>query len=230
MKKGALYIVSTPIGNLQDITYRAVNVLNKVDLIAAEDTRHASILLKHYSISTPRVSYYEEIEEERSSELINYLKDGKKIALISNAGTPAISDPGYRLISKAIENDIDIIPIPGATSFVAALVASGMATDRFCFEGFLPKKKGRKTRLREIQEETRTMIFFESPHRTQKTLIDFYEYFGERRCVVAREVTKKYEEFKRGRLSDLIQHFNQVKMRGEFVIIVEGRKKKRMEL
>ncbi len=224
MDEGTLYIVATPIGNLGDITYRAVDILKKVNLIAAEDTRHASILLKRYSIQTNRISYYEEIEERRSDELLDRLKGGENIALISDAGTPAVSDPGYRLITKAIENDITVVPIPGASSALAALVASGFPTDRFSFEGFLPKKKGRKTRLQELQGDSRTLVFFESPYRVLKTLKDFLELFGDRRCAIGREMTKMHEEFKRGRLSDLIQYFTEVKPRGEFVLVIEGKR------
>lgn len=225
MDAGTLYIVSTPIGNLGDITYRAVEILKKVDLIAVEDTRHASILLKKYSVQTKRISYYEEIEERRSNELLSRLKAGENIALISNAGTPAVSDPGYRLITKAIENGVSVVPIPGASSVLAAFVASGFSTDRFSFEGFLPKKKGRRKRLQELQNDRRTLVFFESPYRILKTLEDFLKVFGDRRCIVGREMTKIHEEFKRGRLSGLIQYFTEVKPRGEFVLIIEGKRR-----
>lgn len=224
MKTGTLYIVSTPIGNLSDMTIRALDTLKKVDFIAAEDTRHASILLKHYSIKTKRISYYKENEERRSKELVEKIKAGENVALISNAGTPAISDPGIKLIRRAIENGIPVVPIPGVSSVLAALVASGLSPDRFCFEGFLPKKKGRRKRLEELRSDPRTLIFFESPYRIVKTLQDLMEFFGDRQCVVAREMTKIYEEFRRGNLSELIQYFSNVKPRGEFVLVVEGKR------
>jgi len=222
MKKGILYIVATPIGNLEDITFRAIEVLKSVDLIAAEDTRHASRLLDRYGIKTKKISYYDEIEQRRSAELIRKLNDGMNIALISDAGTPGVSDPGYRMIQKAIENQIEIVPIPGASSILAALVASGYATDRFVFEGFLPRKKGRKTRLEELAGESRTIIIFESPVRLLKTLKDLQIYFGERQITVGREITKIYEEFARGALPEIISHFEQNKPRGEIVIVIEG--------
>ncbi|HCK99668.1 MAG TPA: 16S rRNA (cytidine(1402)-2'-O)-methyltransferase [Candidatus Marinimicrobia bacterium] len=222
MKKGILYIVATPIGNLEDITFRAIEVLKSVDLIAAEDTRHASRLLDRYGIKTRKISYYDEIEQKRSAELIRKLNDGMNIALISDAGTPGVSDPGYRMIQKAIENQIEIVPIPGASSILAALVASGYATDRFVFEGFLPRKKGRKTRLEELAGESRTIIIFESPLRLLKTLKDLHIYFGERQITVGREITKIYEEFVRGALPEIISHFEQNKPRGEIVIVIEG--------
>jgi len=222
MKKGILYIVATPIGNLEDITFRAIEVLKSVDLIAAEDTRHASRLLDRYGIKTKKISYYDEIEQRRSAELIRKLNDGMNIALISDAGTPGVSDPGYRMIQKAIENQIEIVPIPGASSILAALVASGYATDRFVFEGFLPRKKGRKTRLEELAGESRTIIIFESPVRLLKTLKDLQIYFGERQITVGREITKIYEEFVRGALPEIISHFEQNKPRGEIVIVIEG--------
>jgi 16S rRNA (cytidine1402-2'-O)-methyltransferase len=222
MKKGTLYIVATPIGNLKDITFRAIEVLKSVDLIAAEDTRHASRLLDHYGIKTRKISYYDEIEQRRSEELIKKLNYGMNIALISDAGTPGVSDPGYRLIQKTIESKIGIVPIPGASSILAALVASGYATDRFVFEGYLPRKKGRKTRLEELAGESRTIIIFESPVRLLKTLKDLQIYFGERQITVGREITKIYEEFIRGALSEIISHFKQNKPRGEIVIVIEG--------
>ncbi|MCD6204504.1 MAG: 16S rRNA (cytidine(1402)-2'-O)-methyltransferase [Candidatus Marinimicrobia bacterium] len=222
MKKGTLYIVATPIGNLEDITFRAIEVLKSVDLIAAEDTRHASRLLDRYGIKTKKISYYDEIEQKRSEELIKKLNDGMNIALISDAGTPGVSDPGYRLIQKTVESKIGIVPIPGASSILAALVASGYATDRFVFEGFLPRKKGRKTRLEELAGESRTIIIFESPVRLLKTLKDLQIYFGERQITVGREITKIYEEFVRGALPEIISHFEQNKPRGEIVIVIEG--------
>ncbi len=226
MKSGILYLVATPIGNLADITFRAIETLREVDLIAAEDTRHAAILLHHYEIRKPVVSYYEENEKRRSQELLDKLSAGQNIALITDAGTPLLSDPGFQLVRKAIENDIRIVPIPGASSILTALMASGLPTDRFTFEGFLPRKKGRLTRLNELANEPRTMVFFESPHRVLETLQDFLEKFGDRPAVCAREMTKVYEEFRRDRLSNLIKHFENHPAKGEFVIIVEGIKRK----
>ena len=175
MKSGILYLVATPIGNLADITFRAIETLREVDLIAAEDTRHAAILLRHYEIRKPVVSYYEENEKRRSQELLDKLSAGQNIALITDAGTPLLSDPGFQLVRRAIENDIQIVPIPGASSILTALMVSGLPTDRFTFEGFLPRKKGRMTRLNELANEPRTMVFFESPHRVLETLQDFLE-------------------------------------------------------
>lgn len=225
MEKGILYIVATPIGNLGDISFRAVEILKKVDLIAAEDTRHASILLNHYGIHTKRISYYDEIEESRSNELVEKLLQGLNLALISDAGTPSLSDPGYRLITKALLKEIPVVPIPGASSILAALTASGLAMDRFAYEGFLPRKKGRQTRLRELALEPRTIVIFESPYRVLKTLKDLIENLGDRPAVAARELTKMFEEFRRGKLSDILRHFNEHAPKGEFVILVEGNKK-----
>ena len=230
MSKGILYIVSTPIGNLKDITLRAIDVLKTVDIIACEDTRHSVKLLSHYDIQTKKISYYDEIEDKRSGTLIRMLESGKNVALISDAGTPGISDPGYRIIQKAIKADILVIPAPGPSSLLAVLVSSGFATDRFNFEGFLPRKKGRKTRLEDLCIEPRTMIIFESPLRLLKTLKDLHKYFGDRRIVIGREMTKYYEEFVRGSIPVVISHFEKIKPRGEFVIVIEGltRKLKKM--
>jgi len=220
--KGTLYVVATPIGNLQDITLRAIEILKSVDLIAAEDTRHASKLLNHYGIKTPRVSYYDEVEQSRSHEVVKKINEGLNVALISDSGTPGISDPGYRLIHLALQNAIRVIPIPGPSAALSALVASGFATDRFVFEGFLPRKKGRKTRLIELSQESRTIIIFESPIRLRKTLADLAVYFQDRRIVIAREVTKIFEEFVYGTISQLIHHFENSVPKGEIVIILEG--------
>lgn len=222
MKKGTLYIVSTPIGNLEDISTRAIKTLKSVDIIACEDTRHSSKLLNTFDIHTSKISYYDEVEERRSVTLINMMETGKSVALVSDAGTPGISDPGYRVIEKAVEADIPVIPIPGPSSILAALVASGFATDRFVFEGFLPRKKGRKTRLEELSQEPRTIILFESPMRLLKTLNDLRDYFGERRVAIGREMTKLYEEYLHGSLSEMITHFLNEKPRGEFVLVLEG--------
>jgi 16S rRNA (cytidine1402-2'-O)-methyltransferase len=222
MKLGCLYVVSTPIGNLADLTFRAVEVLKSVSLIAAEDTRHSAILLKHYGINTPVISYYEQNELRRSEELVERLKSGTDIALISDAGTPSLSDPGYRLIELSVQNDIRIVPIPGSSAILSALVASGFPTDRFCFEGFLPRKKGRQTRLKELSQESRTLILFESPVRLQKTIQDLSRYFGDRRGLVAREMTKIFEEFQRGSLTDLSGYYLAHPPKGECVIVIEG--------
>lgn len=222
MNKGTLYIVSTPIGNLEDITLRALEVLKSVDIIACEDTRHSAKLLSHYNIQTKKISYYDEIEDKRSGTLIRMLEAGQNVALISDAGTPGVSDPGYRIIQKALAVDITVLPVPGPSSILAALISSGFAVDRFCFEGFLPRKKGRKTRLEELSVEPRTMIIFESPVRLLKTLTDLHAYFGDRRIVVGREMTKYYEEYIRGSIPEVLEHFKQKKPRGEFVLVVEG--------
>lgn len=219
---GKFYIVSTPIGNLDDITLRAIEVLKTVDVIACEDTRHSGKLLNHFGIQAKKISYYDEVEAQRSGVLMAMLESGKSVALISDAGTPGISDPGYRIIQKAVEAGISVIPVPGPSSILAALVASGFATDRFTFEGFLPRKKGRRTRLEELISEARTMILFESPVRLLKTLKDLASYFGDRRIAIGREMTKYYEEYTRGNISEVIVHFTENVPRGEFVIVIEG--------
>jgi 16S rRNA (cytidine1402-2'-O)-methyltransferase len=225
LKIGTLYIVSTPIGNLEDITLRAIRILKQVNLIACEDTRKTQVLLNHYGIATSTTSYYSYNEKEKAPYLINEIKNGKSIAVVSDAGTPGISDPANYLVRLAIEEKINIVPVPGAVAFVSALVVSGLKIDKFIFEGFLPTKKGRHTLLTELTEEERTMIFYESPYRVLKTLRNFLEYFGERKIVVARELTKKFEEVFRGNISDAIEYFNKNEPRGEFVIIVEGKGK-----
>jgi 16S rRNA (cytidine1402-2'-O)-methyltransferase len=220
-----LYIVPTPIGNLKDITLRAVEVLNDVDLILAEDTRTSGKLLKHYEIITPLQSHHMHNEHKKVEGLINRLKNGTTIALISDAGTPAISDPGFLLTRACIENDIEVECLPGATAFVPALVNSGLPNDRFVFEGFLPVKKGRQTRLKLLAEETRTLVFYESPHKLIKTLTNFCEYFGEDRLVsVSRELTKLYEETIRGTSKEVLEHYTNKPPKGEIVIVVEGKK------
>jgi len=230
MEKGKLYIVATPIGNLEDITFRAVEILKNVDVIGVEDTRHSAPLLKKYGISTPTISFYEYNEMKRSEEFLSQLKQGKNIAIISDAGTPTVSDPGYRLISEAAKLDIKIVPIPGASSVLTALVGSGFPTDRFIFEGFLPKKKGRQTRLEEWKNEQRTIIFFESPHRVEKTLEDCLEHLGDRELSIGREMTKMFEEFHRGRISELLEYFSNEKPRGEFVFVLKAEKKKKVKV
>lgn len=214
----------TPIGNLEDITLRALNLLKDVDLIACEDTRTSGILLSHYDIDTPKTSYHEHNERRKAEELISRLQVGHRIALISDAGSPGISDPGFYLARECYRNDIPVTALPGPTAFVPALVASAIPSDRFVFEGFLPKKKGRHTRLQMLKEEPRTMIFYESKYRVVKTLKQFMELFGEERMVaVSRELTKKYEEIQRGTLNEVHTYFaKQSKLRGEFVIVVGG--------
>jgi 16S rRNA (cytidine1402-2'-O)-methyltransferase len=222
---GKLYIVPTPIGNLKDMTYRAVEVLKTVDLILAEDTRTSGKLLKHFEINSPLQSHHMHNEHKTVESLINKLKSEMTIALISDAGTPAISDPGFLLIRACIENNIEVDCLPGATAFVPALVNSGLPNDKFVFEGFLPVKKGRQTRLQILAEETRTMIFYESPHKLIKTLAHFCEYFGEERTLsVSRELTKLYEETIRGTAKEVLEHYTKKPPKGEIVIVVGGKK------
>ena len=217
---GKLYLVATPIGNLEDITLRALNVLKEVDIIAAEDTRHTLGLLNHFEIRKPLISYYKEIEKTKSNQLIKELKDGKNIAVVSDAGTPGISDPGEEIVKKAIEEGIDIIPIPGACAFVNALIASGLSTKEFSFIGFLPvNKKEKKDKLESIKNETRTLIFYEAPHKMKATLETFLEVLGNRRIVLARELTKIHEEFIRSTIEEVLE---KEEYKGEFVILIEG--------
>jgi 16S rRNA (cytidine1402-2'-O)-methyltransferase len=220
-----LYIVPTPIGNLKDITLRAIEVLKGVDLILAEDTRTSGKLLKHFEISTQMQSHHMHNEHKTVEAIIQKLKNGISIALISDAGTPAISDPGFLLTRVCIENNIEVDCLPGATAFVPALVNSGLPNDKFVFEGFLPVKKGRQTRLKLLAEETRTIIFYESPHKLIKTLTNFCEYFGEDRQVsVSRELTKLYEETIRGTAKEVLKHYTNKPPKGEIVIVVGGKK------
>ncbi|MHB1049900.1 MAG: 16S rRNA (cytidine(1402)-2'-O)-methyltransferase [Bacteroidota bacterium] len=223
---GALYIVPTPIGNLGDITLRALHVLGGVDLIAAEDTRTTKFLLDHYQIQKPLLSFFSQNEHIRVPHIIDRLNEGKSVALVSDAGTPGISDPAYSIITAAIESGITIIPLPGATAFIPALVASGFSTHSFVFEGFLPHKKGRKTKLEKLKDESRTIILYESPHRIVRTLQELHDVLGHRNAVVGRELTKKFEEIRRGTLSELCQYFSSGTVKGEFVVIVEGSQKK----
>ena len=219
-----LYLVPTPIGNLKDMTFRAVEVLNQVDLILAEDTRTSGKLLKHYEITTPMQSHHMHNEHKTVDSLVEKLKSGISIAVISDAGTPAISDPGFLLTRACVEQNIEVECLPGATAFVPALVNSGLPNDKFVFEGFLPVKKGRQTRLLLLAEETRTMIFYESPHKLVKTLGHFCEYFGEDRLVsVSRELTKLYEETVRGTTKTVLDHYTNKPPKGEIVIIVAGK-------
>lgn len=220
---GTLYIVSTPIGNLEDISLRALNVLRGADLIAAEDTRTTGNLLRHYDIRKPMVSYFSRNEERRVPELVARLKEGSSVAVVSDAGTPGISDPATRLISAAIANDVPVVAIPGATAFLPALIVSGLPTTSFVYEGFLPIKKGRSTMLSELAREERTIVLYESPHRLLRTLGDLKEALGDRQVSVAREITKKFEEIVRGPISDAIAHFTKNRIRGEFVLVIAGR-------
>jgi 16S rRNA (cytidine1402-2'-O)-methyltransferase len=217
---GKLYIVSTPIGNLGDMTYRAVELLKNVPMIAAEDTRHSRILMSHYDISTPLISYYEHNRFTRIPKIINHINSGKDLAVITDAGTPGISDPAYKLIREALVHDICIESIPGASASLAALVSSGLPTDRFIFEGFLPPKKGRKGRISRVENEQATLIYYESPKRLVRTLRQLLEGLGDRPAVVARELTKLYEEIKRGKLSDLLTYYTNKTPKGECVILV----------
>jgi len=220
-----LYIVPTPIGNLKDITLRAVEVLKDADLILAEDTRKTKILLNHFSIPTPLRSHHKFNEHRDVQKICDEIKSGKSIALVSDAGTPAISDPGFLLIRTCIENDIDVETLPGATAFIPALVNSGIPSDRFIFEGFLPQKKGRQKRLSRLADEERTIVFYESPYRVVKTLTQLIEFMGPgRQGAVARELSKIYEEIVRGTLQELLNHFTENKPKGEFVIVIEGKK------
>lgn len=219
-----LYLVPTPIGNLGDITLRALEVLKSVDIVLAEDTRNSGQLLKHLQIKKPMMSFHAFNEHKTVHSIIDRLKSGTQMALISDAGTPGISDPGYLLVREALEHDISIETLPGATAFVPALVNSGLPCDRFVFEGFLPPKKGRQTRLDQLQDETRTIIFYESPHRLIKTLLQFEEAFGsDRLASVSRELTKLYEETQNGTLQELSEYFKDKKIKGEIVIIVAGK-------
>jgi len=220
---GVLYLVSTPIGNLEDITARALRVLAEVDLIACEDTRHTQKLLNHYGIKTKTISYHEHNERERATELLGRLREGASIAVVSDAGTPGINDPGFRLVELAHENKVRVIPVPGPSALIAALVASGLPTDEFFFAGFLPpRSNARRARLEKLRRIPATLVFYEAPHRIAATLRDALEVLGEREAVVARELTKLYEEFARGRLSELAERFSSAEAaRGEMVLIID---------
>ena len=220
----SLFLVPTPIGNLDDITFRAVKVLKEVDAILAEDTRTTSFLLKHYAITTPMQSHHAFNEHKTLEYIISRLKKGEKIALVTDAGTPGISDPGFLLIRESLKNDLQVECLPGATAFVPALVNSGLPCDSFIFDGFLPLKKGRQTKMKEIAEEKRTMIFYESPHRLVKTLEQFKEYLGPTRKIsVSRELTKLFEETKNGSVEEVLNYFASKTIKGEIVIVVEGK-------
>ena len=221
---GKLYIVPTPVGNLEDMTFRAIRILKEVDLILAEDTRTTSFLLKHFEIVNKMHSHHKFNEHKTLEPIISRIKNGEQIALVSDAGTPGISDPGFLIVRECVANSIEVECLPGATAFVPALIDSGFPCDRFCFEGFLPIKKGRKTRLEHLASESRTMIFYESPYRVVKTLGQLCEFMGEDRKVsVSRELTKLHEETVRGTLQEVIRHFTTNEPRGEFVIILKGK-------
>ncbi|MFC2449275.1 MAG: 16S rRNA (cytidine(1402)-2'-O)-methyltransferase [Prevotella denticola] len=221
---GILYLVPTPVGNMEDMTLRAIRILKEADLVLCEDTRTSGILLKHFEIKNHLMSHHKFNEHSTSAGIVNRLKAGETVALISDAGTPGISDPGFFLAREAAACGVAVQTLPGATAFVPALVSSGLPCDRFCFEGFLPQKKGRKTHLESLAEETRTMIFYESPYRLLKTLQQFAAIFGEDRSIsVAREISKVHEEYIRGTIQEAIQHFTKTEPRGEIVIILAGK-------
>jgi len=225
---GILYICGTPIGNLEDITLRALKILKEVSLIAAEDTRHTLKLLNHYRINTKITSYYEYNKFKKAPYLVKILKEGQDIALVSDAGMPGISDPGYVLIDLALKNNIKIIPIPGVSALITALVVSGLPTDKFVFEGFLPRKiKERKRYFKSIENEERTIIFYETPHRLKRALKDMLEILGDRKVVLARELTKMYEEIIRGKLSQILSKIDSKEIKGEITLIVQGGIKKK---
>ncbi len=218
-----LYLVPTPVGNMEDITMRALRILREADLILAEDTRTSGNLLRHFDIRKPMLSYHKFNEHQTVASVVERLKAGETIAVVSDAGTPGISDPGFLVVREAVKAGVEVQTLPGATAFVPALVSSGLPCDRFCFEGFLPQKKGRQTRLNALREETRTMIFYESPHRVVKALEQMKEVFGEeRRCSVCREISKVYEESVRGTIIEVLEHFKENEPKGEFVIVIEG--------
>lgn len=221
---GKLYVVPTPVGNLDDMTFRAVKVLKEADLILAEDTRTSGILLKHFEIKNAMQSHHKFNEHKTVEAVAQRILAGQTVALVSDAGTPAISDPGFLLVRECVRHGVEVECLPGATAFVPALVKSGLPNDRFCFEGFLPQKKGRVSRLTALQEETRTMIFYESPYRLLKALTQFAEFFGpERPVAVCREISKLHEECVRGTLSEVIAHFTATEPRGEIVIVLGGK-------
>ena len=224
---GILYIVPTPVGNMEDMTFRAVRILKEVDLVLAEDTRTSGILLKHYEIKNALMSHHKFNEHGTSAGIVNRLLAGENVALISDAGTPGISDPGFYLVREAVRAGVEVQCLPGATAFVPALVSSGLPCDRFAFEGFLPQKKGRQTKLQSLKDEERTMIFYESPFRLVKTLLQFAEvYGGDRQVSVCREISKVHEESVRGSLTEVIAHFQEKEPKGEIVIVLAGRNSK----
>ncbi|MDO5438269.1 MAG: 16S rRNA (cytidine(1402)-2'-O)-methyltransferase [bacterium] len=224
---GKLYVVPTPVGNLEDMTFRAIRILKEADLILAEDTRTSGILLKHFEIKNAMQSHHKFNEHQTVENVVKRMKAGETVALISDAGTPGISDPGFLIVRECIRNGVEVQCLPGATAFVPALVSSGLPDERFCFEGFLPQKKGRVTRLTQLQNEMRTMIFYESPYRLLKTLTQFMEYFGaERQVSVCREISKVHEESVRGTLTEVVEHFTKTEPRGEIVIVLAGKDEK----
>lgn len=221
-----LYLVPTPIGNLADMTFRAVTILNEVAAILCEDTRTSGKLLKHYEIKKPLIPYHQHNEHKVAQQIMERIEAGEDLALITDAGTPGISDPGFLLLRLCIENDIEVQCLPGATAIIPALVCSGLPCDKFVFEGFLPHKKGRQTRLKLLAEESRTLVFYESPHRLLKCLGQFQEFFGERKAAVCREITKLHEETIRGNFQELIHYYENNPLKGEIVIVVEGKQEK----
>ena len=222
--KGTLYIVSTPIGNREDITLRALRILKEVDLVAAEDTRHTSLLLRHFGIQTPLTSYFEGNELKKKEFILHKLKQGLRVALVSDAGTPGISDPGFRLIQAAIENQIPVVPIPGPSAVIVALSVSGLPTDAFLFKGFLPhKSKKRRDLLKQLEGVRETLIFYESPHRLSETLDDIFDILGDREIVLARELTKVYEEVLRGKVSEIRTQIGERKLKGEITLVISGK-------
>jgi 16S rRNA (cytidine1402-2'-O)-methyltransferase len=226
--KGTLYIVSTPIGNREDITLRAIRILKEVDLIAAEDTRHTSLLLKHFGIQTPITSYFEGNELKKKEFILLKLRQGDQIALVSDAGTPGISDPGFRLIQTAIENQIPVVPIPGPSAAIAALSVSGLPTDAFLFKGFLPhKSKKRRDMLDALREVRETLIVYESPHRLLESLEDIHDVLGDREIVLTRELTKLYEEILRGKVSEILSQIRERKLKGEITLVISGKTRKK---
>lgn len=225
---GILYIVPTPVGNMEDMTLRAIRILKEADIVLAEDTRTSSHLLKHFDIEQRLMSHHKFNEHGTSAHVVQMLQAGQTVALISDAGTPSISDPGFFLVREAVKAGIEVQTLPGATAFVPALVSSGLPCDRFCFEGFLPQKKGRQTKIMSLADEERTMVFYESPYRVVKTLQQFSEVFGaERQVSVCREISKVHEESVRGTLQEVIAHFQEQEPRGEFVIVVAGKEKEK---
>jgi len=226
-EKGTLYIVSTPIGNMEDITLRALRILKEVDLIAAEDTRRTGLLLKHFGIQAPLTSYFEGNELRKREFILAKLKEGKNVALVSDAGTPGISDPGFRLIQLAIENQLPIIPIPGSSAVITALSVSGLPTDAFLFKGFLPhKSKKRRDLLKELENVRETLVFYESPHRISETLKDILEILGDREIVLTRELTKVYEEIIRGKVSEILNQVGDRTLKGEITLVISGKTRK----
>lgn len=224
---GTLYLVPTPVGNLEDITYRALRVLKEADLVLAEDTRTSGNLMRHFDLHVPMQSYHKFNEHKTVEHVVERLKAGETVAVVSDAGTPGISDPGFLVAREAIKAGIEVITLPGATAFVPALVSSGLPCDKFCFEGFLPQKKGRQSRLEALKDETRTIIFYESPYRIVKTLTQFIETYGSERPIsVCREISKVHEESVRGTLEEVLQHFQENEPRGEFVLVLGGKEEK----